>query len=167
MREQHVVWLDVAVNDAPGVGIGESAGNVAQNADAIGDRDGCSGAEPRTQRLAFDEGHHVIRNAVGFAGGEQRNDVRLLEGRRDPDLPLESIDADAGRKLGREHLDDDRALKARVNRGEDARHAAAAELAVERVRGPEGRLELAAKVRQDDVGPPGVKGVLVAESRSE
>ena len=57
------------------------------------------------------------------------------------------------RELGRQHLHDDFAPEPMLVGDEDARHAAAAELALERVAAAEGRLELIAEfARLNSVG---------------
>src|SRR4029079_4928891 len=85
--------------------------------------------EPRTERLATDEGHHVVRQPVGCAGAQDRHDVRMLQPREELYLALEAVDVDAGRQLGMQHLDHDRPLERPVLCAEDAGHPAAAELA--------------------------------------
>ena len=57
----------------------------------------------------------------------------MLELRREQDLALEPLGVDAGAQLRGQHLDDDAAAERVLVREEDARHAAAAELALELV----------------------------------
>ena len=78
--------------------------------------------------------------------GEHGNDVRLLQRRRHSNLALEPLGADAGGELRREDFDDDLAAEADFVGDEDARHPAAAELALERVGSAQRRLELGLKV---------------------
>ena len=59
--------------------------------------------------------------------------MRVLEPGGELDLALEAVDAHAGGELGRQHLDDDLAAERGARREEDARHAAAAELALDGV----------------------------------
>ncbi len=98
--------------------------------------------ETRAQRLALDERHRVEGQAVRVAGGEHRDDVRLLQRGDRPDLALEPLGAEPLREVGREHLHDDLALEPLLLGDEDAAHAAAAELALEAVGVAERLLEL-------------------------
>ena len=125
----------------------ERARDVAEDAQDVGDRERRLLGQPRAQRLALDERHRVVRQAVRVARREHGNDVRLLERRRRADLALEPLGADAGGELGRQDLDDDLASEPRLVGDEDARHPAAAELALERVGSTQRRLELGLKVR--------------------
>ena len=77
--EQHVVGLDVAVHDAALVRVGERLRDVAQDARSTSAIGSGPRAEPRAQRLALDERHRVVRQAVDLAGREHRHDVRMLE----------------------------------------------------------------------------------------
>ena len=69
----------------------------------------------------------------------------MLELRGELDLPAEPIDAHAGGELGQEHLDHDLAAQRGLVRQEDARHAAAAQLALEAVGAAQGGLQLIEK----------------------
>ena len=64
----------------------------------------------------------------------------------DLDLALEAVDADAGGKFRREHLDDDLAAERRLVGDEHARHPAAPQLALERVGAAQRLLKTFAKV---------------------
>ena len=92
------------------------------------------------QRLALDERHGVVRHAVAVAGGEHGDDVGLLQPRGELDLAVEALGADVGCELGGEDFDDDEAIEPDLAGEEDARHAAAAELALDGV-GAADRLE--------------------------
>ena len=70
----------------------------------------------------------------------------MLETGGDPDLALEPVGADGGCQLGVQHLERDRVPVHDVPRQHHARHAAAAEVAVERVAGGEGLLDLRAEL---------------------
>ena len=65
----------------------------------------------------------------------------MLQPRRELDLALEPVAIDARRHLGREDLDDHAAAERGLFREEDPAHAAAAELALDAVRGTDSRLE--------------------------
>ena len=67
------------------------------------------------------------------------------------DLALEPLGADAGGELGRQHLHDDLAAERGLVGDEDARHPAAAELALDGVGATERVLELVAKAHRTGV----------------
>src|SRR5262249_28831148 len=98
--------------------------------------------QARSERFAFDEGHRVKRNAVRLAGGEHRNDVRVLELGRQQDLAIEALDVHANEQVGRQNLDDDFALERSLFGEEHARHAPATDLALERIGASQCVLEL-------------------------
>ena len=143
--EQHVVGLDVAVHDAVLVRVRERLGHVAQQSHRLGDGERRAAFESRAQRFTLDERHGEPGQAVHRAGGVHRHDVRMLQLGREEDLAIEALDVHARRELGRQHLHDDLATERGVFGEEDARHAATAELALDRVGGAEGLLELVAQ----------------------
>ena len=63
----------------------------------------------------------------------QREDVRMVEPRRDPDLAQEPLGAEDGGQVGAQHLERDLAVVLQVAREVDGRHAARADLALDRV----------------------------------
>jgi hypothetical protein len=66
---------------------------------------------------------------------------------------LEALGRHAGRELRGQHLDHDRPAEGGLVRGEDARHAPAPELAVERVGVGQRRLQAIAEVSRHDESP--------------
>ena len=70
----------------------------------------------------------------------------MLQPGGEPDLALEALGPERGGQLGVEHLEGDRAVVLDVVREEDRGHAAAAELALERVAVAQAFLELRAQV---------------------
>ena len=91
-------------------------------------------------------GHDVVEEAVGLAGVEQRQDVRVLQPGGDADLAGEALGAEGRGELGAEHLDGDLAVVLQVVGEVDGGHAALAELALDPVGGAEGTLKLVAQV---------------------
>ena len=73
---------------------------------------------------------------------EQRHDVRVLELGGERDLALEALDGERAAASGREHLDHHLAAERGLAGDEDARHPAAAELAVQGVGVAERLLEI-------------------------
>ena len=72
--------------------------------------------------------------------------MRLLELGSEPDLAREPLGADPLGQLGGEHLHDDGAAQRLVASHEHARHSAAAQLPLERVRRAERALKLFAQL---------------------
>jgi hypothetical protein len=66
------------------------------------------------QRLAVHERHHVVQEAVGLPGVVQRQDVRMLQPRRQLDLPDEACRPHGGGQLGAKHLERDLAAVLQV-----------------------------------------------------
>jgi hypothetical protein len=127
------------VHDTTFVRVGERTSDVAENAHDVAQRERTI-REPRAQGFAVDERHRVVRHAVDLAGGQYGHDMRMLKVRREQRLALEPIQIHAGAVLDRNDLDHDAPAKCRFRRREHARHAAATELALDRVRRAQGRL---------------------------
>jgi hypothetical protein len=122
------------VHHAPRVRVGQRARHVAQDPDDVG-HPHRSGGDARAQRLAGDVRHHEIRMTVDLAGAQHGHDVRVLQPRREEDLPAEPVHGDRRRQLLPHQLDDDAPLQPRVVGDEDARHPATRELALDGVAG--------------------------------
>ncbi len=141
-REQDVLRLDVAVDDAEGVGRAERVRHLVGDLQRVVHRQHGLARDAVAQRLARDERHHVVEEAVRLAGIEQAEDVRMVELGGELDLSLEPLGAHRGRQLGVQHLDGDVALVPEVVREEDGGHAAGAQLALDAVAIPQRVLQL-------------------------
>jgi hypothetical protein len=131
--EKNVLRLDVAMDQAAAVRVVECVGDLTGDADGLVDRQLMLAVHPRAKRLAFDEGHDVIEQAVDVPRVVKRQDVRMRQLGRDLDLPAEALGADGGGEIRMEDLDGDVATVFEVAREEDGGHATAAELALDRV----------------------------------
>jgi hypothetical protein len=81
--------------------------------------------------------------APALVGVEDRHDVRVRQLRRRPRLAQEPLAVRrVGGPLARQHLDRDRPLEPEVARQQHDAHAAAPELALDRVLAPEDRRQL-------------------------
>jgi hypothetical protein len=142
---EHVVGLDVPVHDPVVMSVGQRLGYVAEQGQGLGHGQGTA-RQPRAQRLALDERHGIVGDAVALPGGEQWNDVRVVEPGGEPNLLPEAFAAHGVGQLGRQDLDHHPAAERGLLGEEDARHAAAAELALEGVGGTETALQGVAEV---------------------
>ncbi len=97
------------------------------------DRELLLAIEPAAQRFALDERHHVEQQSVRFARIEQRQQVRVLQVGRDPDLAQEPLDAEHRAEFRLEQLERDVAVVAEVAREVHGRHAADADLPLDAV----------------------------------
>ena len=130
---EHVRRLEVAVDDALAVGVRdrlrhrEQVGQEREPSRQVRRR-----ADERVERAARDELHRVERRAVGPAAGlVDRDDRGVLEPRGDERLAHEARRLRSG--PGLQLLERDGAAEPQVARREDAAHAAARELALDRV----------------------------------
>ena len=74
------------------------------------------------------------------AGGEHRHDARMLQSRRERDLAREALGGHVDADVRRERLEHDLTPERVFGGDEDARHPAAAELALDGVDGGDARL---------------------------
>ena len=144
--EQDVLRLDVAVDHAMSMRVVERIGHLAGDSQRLIYRQLRLVPETRSQRLALDERHAVLEQTVALAGAQKRNRVRVTQGGGELNLTPEPLGADGGGELRREDLHDDAPSERRLHRGEDAAHTRTPELALERVGGAQGVLELVAEV---------------------
>jgi hypothetical protein len=79
LMQHHVFGLYVAVDDAPRMGIGERARHLAGKLHGLSDRQSARAGQPPSQRLALDEWHDVVEQAVGVARVDEGEDVRVVE----------------------------------------------------------------------------------------
>ena len=128
--DEHVVRLDVAVQDAGRMDVAKRAEEL------LGQRLGLGrlgGAQALAEVAALD----VLHDQVGPRAGAEvvdRDEVRVLEARGDPRLAAEALQVDpvARERVGHD-LDRDRALQPLVEAEPDHRHAAAADPAAQAV----------------------------------
>ena len=85
----------------------------------------------RAQRLAAHVRQYIEEDAVRAARVDEREDVRVIELRRDAHLLEEPVGADDGGEIGAEHLERDVAIVLEIAREVDGRHSSGAELATD------------------------------------
>ena len=136
-RKENISRFDVAMDDASLMRVGERSGDIAKEAHALTDWQDAVAGKPVAEGSSLDERHRVVGVPRGPTGGEQRNDVRLLQRGRELDLALEAFRVDPLGQLGVQYLDDDRTPESALVSEEHTGHSSAAELAVEGVGGAE------------------------------
>ena len=119
----------------------ERIGYIAGNPHGLIDGQLCLAIEPGAQRLAIDEGHHVVEEPIGRATVEQRQNLRMLQRRRRRNLLHEALGAQHGRELRPEHFHRDPAFVLEIVGKVDGCHAACAELALDVIAAGERRAE--------------------------
>ena len=85
----------------------ERSRDVTKDARRLADRQRSVARQAHAQRIPFLERHHVKRDAVDLAGAQDRDDVRMLQSRRELDFALEALRIDTSNAVGLQHLDDD------------------------------------------------------------
>ena len=129
--EEHVLRLQVAMNHALAVRVIERLRQRLCQRDGPLDRQLPLPVEQCAQRLAGHVGHDVIEPPLHRAGVVQRQDVRVLEMRGEPDLLQESLGTDDRRDFRADDLDRDFTVVLAVPREVDGGHAAPPELPLE------------------------------------
>ena len=125
--EQHVVGFHVAVDDAPPVRVVQRRRRLRHNGRDFHGRLR-SLRDAVSQRAPRQIGHDDEQHALGFAGVDNRNDVRVHELGRGARLAPKALEHfRVLREVAVEHLEHDRPLEMRVFGQVHACHAAAAE----------------------------------------
>ena len=83
-----------------GVGVGQRRGDVAQHPHRLGHGQLAVAQQAGAERLAVHERHGEVGQARRLAGGEEGDDVGMLELGGEEDLAAEPVHAHAGRELG-------------------------------------------------------------------
>jgi len=122
--------LDVPMDDAAFVRVRERVDDVVQNSEHLSRRELRALAEGALQGFSLDERHGEVEQITMRAGGVERDDVRVLELRRDLDLAAESITVHAGGEGGRKDFDHNIPIQRALRREEHSAHAAARQLAL-------------------------------------
>ena len=134
------------MDDAAIVRVRQRLCDVPQHTHHRADRETAVLRETNAERFTLHERHRVERQSVRLSGREDGDDVRLLQRCGELYLALEPVAAESLGQLRRQHLDDDFPVEATLVGDEHARHAPAAEFAVERVRRTKSLLQLLAEI---------------------
>ncbi len=138
--QEHVVRLDVAVDDAEAVRLAERARRLDEDLGRVLQAERADALDPLAELLAFEELHHDVRDLLaGQAVVEDLNDVRALDLGCGGGLAAEAGDG-RGRldELGRHELDGDLGVERGVLGRPNAAHAAL----LQEAREPNGRRHL-------------------------
>jgi hypothetical protein len=95
-------------------------------------------AHPVAETPALDAGHDVEKQTVYVPRIEERNDVRVDKGFRDPNLPEETLRAHRGGELAMQHLDGDAACLTEIVRKVDGSGRPPSQLAPDAIAIPQG-----------------------------
>ena len=131
--QQNVLRLDVAVDHLVGVRVAQGGSYLASDGKGLIHRQLLLALELGAQRLTLDVGHDVEQAAAGLTGVVQREDVRMVEPRRDLDLAQEALRTDRRGQFGSQHFDRHEPMMLDVVREVDRRHAAVPQLALDRI----------------------------------
>jgi hypothetical protein len=131
--QQDVLRLDVAVDHAVAVRVIQRIGHLGRDLDRFLDAELLLAVELGAEGFPFDVRHDVVQEALGRAGIEEWEDVRVLERGGGLDLLDEPLGAEHGGELGFQDLDGDLAVVLQVLCEVDRGHAARAELALDAV----------------------------------
>jgi len=122
--KQDVVRLDVPVDDAAQVGVGERVRDLRQNAAHFVDRLSRLAHQVRGEASAGHHRHHEVGNAVTLADVVDGHDVRVRQlGRRLGFAGEAGPDGAVVGELGRQNLDCHRSIQPQIARAEHDRHA--------------------------------------------
>ena len=154
--DEDVVGLDVAMDDAGAVGLGEGVGDLAKPAHRQRNGDRPLAVDAFPEGLAIDQGHDVVeqrsfarqddrpaQDDSDLAAIDEAEDVGVLELGGDADFAEEAITAQRGGEVGAQHLDRHLPLVADILGDPDRGHAALPEQALEPVASLERRREAA------------------------
>ena len=143
---EHVLGLDVSVHHALLVRVFERVGDFADDPYGLVDRQRTRARDAIAQRLPLHVRHHVEEHITLASRVVEREDVRMMQPRGDPDLAQESLGAEARGELGAQHLHRDVPVVFGVLGQVDGGHAARAELTLDDVSTGEGGGELCERV---------------------
>ncbi len=139
--QQDVFRLDIAVNELVLVRIGQRIGHLARDAERLVHGQLPLPPQAVAERLALDIRHHVVEEPVRLARIVEREDVRVPQPRRDPDLPQETLGPERSRQLGPQHLQRHRPPVPRVLCQVDHCHPARPQLTQDQIARRQRRLD--------------------------
>jgi hypothetical protein len=136
--QEDVLRLDVAMDDPTAVRVVEGVRHFTRDAQRFVDGQLSLALQPIAQRFSLDVRHREPEIACRFARVVYRQDVRMLQARREHDFLLEAFGAERRRDFGVQHLERHRPVVLEVVGKIDGRHPATTQLLVEAVTRGEG-----------------------------
>ncbi len=134
--DQHVARLHVTVDQAAGVRLVQRRRHLADDVNYARRGQDALAVKQRAQVLPADVAHRDEQGPVCLAGIVDRNDVRMIDGRRGPHLPGEPLaEPRVTGELRRQNLQCHRSAQPGVERTVDDRHSAASDLLLDLVAG--------------------------------
>lgn len=135
--DDHVCRLDVPVDEPERMGGVERVGDRPEQTDGLRRIEAAgSGVDEVAQVVAFDVAHRQVEQAAVLTGGIDRDDVRVVEARRELRFDEEPLaEALVRRELGCEHLDGHLAPQVDVLAEIDGPHRAAPKQTLDPVAG--------------------------------
>jgi hypothetical protein len=91
LREQYVLRLDIAVDDALGVRVGQGSGNFACNGERIIQRNLFLSIEAGAKRFALDVWHYVVKEPIRLTRVVNGQYIDMLEVCFDLDLAEKAL----------------------------------------------------------------------------
>ena len=126
--QQNILRLHIAMHHTERVRVPQRIGSFARDTERLLNRQLSFAIQARPQRFAIDKRHHVEEVAARTAAVEQRQNMRMLQSRREFDFLEEPLGPDHRRQFGVQHLERHLTPVAHVFCQVDRCHAAAAEL---------------------------------------
>ena len=126
LRDQDVLWLDVAVQNARLMGRGQRVGDIYQQLDGLAPL-ALRSSRPLSQRAAIDELGDQILAALELARIVHGDDVRVIERRSRLGFTLEAAASGRVRERIGKNLDRDRSIQMGIERPIDDAHATGAD----------------------------------------
>ena len=133
LMQQHVVRLDVAMDDVVAMRVVERVRDFARQPDRVLERQTALAREPRPERLALDEGHREEQPPVHLARIVERQDVWMGQSGRQADLAKEAFAAEGTGELEAKDLERDVPVVAKIARAIHDGHAAFTEHLLEAI----------------------------------
>ena len=150
--EENVLRLDVAMEHVPLVRRRQRGGDRLPDRHYLRHRQLLVALEARSQRSAVEIRQHEEQAPLVRPGIQDRNDVRMMQLRRDPHLTQKALGGDVRRELFAENLERDRSAKLAIARKPNGRRRTATELSLNRI--PTGEFA------RDDAGRHGPRPAL-------
>jgi hypothetical protein len=131
--QQYVLRLDISVDDPLAVGKGQCTCDFLQQANRISRRERPFASKPFPKGLARHVGHDVVKQSLLGTGTQNRENVRVLEARRQRHLLFKPGGTYSARVFRRKHLDHDSPIEGSLYGEEETTHTAPLHLRLEAV----------------------------------